>query len=106
MAWLHYERGNTLMQGKRVDWQPNADDWQFPALKPGEYGKDEDGVWYCVPPGSIHGVLGCLGNGVGNKGHKVVERENGTITVSPSILIRGEGEEYHGYLEQGVWRKC
>jgi hypothetical protein len=96
------------MQGKRVDWKPNADDWPFPALKPGEYGKDEDGLWYCVPPGeefvrggAQFGTLGKLG------ADTVVEHEDGTITVSPSILISdGQGWSWHGFLERGVWRKC
>ncbi|HEX3747569.1 MAG TPA: hypothetical protein VHW09_26725 [Bryobacteraceae bacterium] len=96
------------IQEKRVDWQPNAVDWPFPALKPGEYGKDEDGLWYCIPPvescgegGQRHGVLGNLGN------HKVIEHEDGTISVSPSILVsNGQGWSWHGYLERGVWRQC
>jgi hypothetical protein len=38
-------------------------------------------------------------------GHQVVEHEDGTITVSPSILT-GRGErQWHGYLEHGVWRQ-
>lgn len=37
--------------------------------------------------------------------HSIVEHEDGTITVSPSILVTG-GEEWHGYLERGIWRSC
>jgi hypothetical protein len=39
--------------------------------------------------------------------HTVVEHEDGTITVSPSILVRysNEGESWHGYLERGIWRE-
>lgn len=68
-------------------------------LEAGEYSKYEvDGNWYGVPPGTD--LLGCFAK------HKVVEHENGTITVSPSILISsGKADEWHGFLENGVWRK-
>jgi hypothetical protein len=40
-------------------------------------------------------------------GHSVVEHDDGTITVSPSILVnKGEGNvSWHGYLEKGIWRE-
>jgi hypothetical protein len=64
----------------------------------GDYGKI-DGIWHaCTPSGS----LGNLG------GHTITEHEDGTITVSPSILVT-DGEtkkQWHGYLERGVWREC
>jgi hypothetical protein len=43
---------------------------------------------------------------IGNlSGHQVEEHDDGTITVSPSILT-GRGErQWHGYLEHGVWRE-
>ena len=69
-------------------------------LAEGEYGKGRDGVWYARAPGSHMGNLG---------GHDVEEHEDGTITVTPSILIRttkASGEEFvafHGYLRRGVW---
>ncbi|KKL94517.1 hypothetical protein LCGC14_1863900 [marine sediment metagenome] len=65
-------------------------------LDGGEYGQDSRGVWMARPPG---GHLGDLSN------HDVTEHEDGTITVSPSILITGEGGSWHGYLERGVWTK-
>jgi len=71
-------------------------------LQPGEYGKwAHDGNWYAVPPGQP-GMLANLAK------HTVVEHDDGTITVSPSILItaRSRGEQWHGYLERGVWREC
>lgn len=94
------------MLGKRVDYDPtekdaDGDQYPFPRLKAGEYGKDVDGIWYCVPPGTE--LLGCLGDGESH--HKVIEHEDGTITVSPSILINGGGT-WHGYLEKGIWRVC
>jgi hypothetical protein len=51
------------------------------------------GVWYLY----VRGLLGNLG------GHDVTENANGTITVSPSILIKGK-QTIHGYLENGIWR--
>jgi hypothetical protein len=38
--------------------------------------------------------------------HEVVEHDDGTITVSPSILhILGNGNRWHGYLVRGEWKK-
>lgn len=49
--------------------------------------------------------------GLGNLAqHDVTEHEDGTITVSPSILIEGhdngEKTQIHGYLKKGVWEDC
>lgn len=84
------------MQGKRV----YPEDSHF-AFKLGEYGII-DGIWYANTP---NGGLGNLSN------HEVMEHEDGTITVSPSILVTStdsKGNEYtiwHGYLEHGIWRE-
>lgn len=76
------------MQGKRLY------DPEF--FQPGEYGKLGD-IWYACTP---NGHLGNLAN------HEVVEHEDGTITVSPSILVGGDrGDDWHGYLERGIWRE-
>jgi hypothetical protein len=69
-------------------------------LAEGEYGKDpRDGIWKARPPGMN---MGSLGN------HQVIEHDDGTITVHPSILITEYEDdckiEWHGYLERGVWR--
>jgi hypothetical protein len=82
------------MQGKRHDL--TEDDF---ILEMGEYGKDSDGVWFMRVPEK--------GFGMGNlKLHTVVEHEDGTITVSPSILCTGHFDrQWHGYLERGIWRK-
>jgi hypothetical protein len=43
---------------------------------------------------------------LGNLGaHDVTEHEDGSITVSPSILVSNpqEGELYHGFLVAGEW---
>lgn len=55
--------------------------------------------FYCVTPNGHGGNLAA---------HDVTEHEDGTITVSPSILVSNpqQGELFHGYLEGGVWRAC
>lgn len=82
------------MIGKRVEWASQL-------FNPGEYSKLPDGTWYCCSPNGHAGNL---------SRHTVVEHEDGTITVSPSILIKGgrdgSRELWHGYLERGVWRSC
>lgn len=84
-----------LVQGKRK-YAENGDLW----LAEGEYGKHpRNGVWYCLPPDFQY--TGNLAN------HTVTEHEDGMITVSPSILIKGgDGSSWHGYLEKGMWRVC
>lgn len=53
-------------------------------------------TWMVLTP---NGHLGNLAN------HDVVEHEDGTITVSPSILVSDHtGELFHGWLERGEWR--
>jgi len=90
------------MQGKRIDDPPGLP-------SPGDYGKVE-GHWYaCAPrrasekthPLDAHNLfIANLG------GHKVEEHPDGTITVSPSILITRHDGQWHGFLEAGVWREC
>ena len=80
------------MQGKRVD---RLDDSLFES---GEYGKVSTGDFYCCSPNTD--LVGNLSK------HQIVEHEDGTITVSPSILIRSSSRgEWHGYLERGIWRE-
>lgn len=67
-------------------------------LSPGDFG-EFDGIWYAMPPGAKR-LLANL------KNHDVTENEDGTITVSPSILVTGHDGEWHGYLENGIWREC
>lgn len=97
------------MTGRRIDAKPtDGNQFPFPTLQPGDYGKDINGVWHCRPPWKHAG--GCLAK------HNTIEHEDGTITVSPSILIEcwagffEEGNDdkitWHGYLEKGVWREC
>jgi hypothetical protein len=90
-----------MIKGKRWD-NPND---EMP--QPGQYGKSSNGKWYGCPPQPLDD------NGfplVANLSqHEVIEHEDGTITVSPSIQIRrlhGKGEQWHGYLERGIWREA
>lgn len=80
------------MTGRRV----YLADGKIPFMEPGDYGKDWDGMWWVYPP--------MAGVGAGKLTlHHVVEHEDGTISVSPSILIPG-ANPWHGYLEHGEWR--
>lgn len=86
------------VQGKRVELEVNEDGHIVPP-EPGSYGKDASGEWWCTCPNDAH-LTGRLGK------HTVVENEDGTITVSPSILVEHwSGVSWHGYLENGVWRE-
>jgi hypothetical protein len=82
------------MQGTRRDLND-----EVLVLEMGEYGKNANGVWFMRVPASGFG-MGNLSN------HEVIEHEDGTITVSPSILCTGHhNKQWHGYLERGVWRE-
>lgn len=71
-------------------------------LNAGEYGLCE-GTWFACTP---NGHLGNLSE------HEVEEHPDGTITVSPSILVTipnygksgVDKELWHGYLKAGVWQ--
>lgn len=79
------------------------------SFEPGDYGKLDDGNWYCRAPWQHapgdYGprMQGNLAN------HEVVEHEDGTITVSPSILINTtwgpdrSPYRWHGFLQAGIW---
>lgn len=82
------------MDGKRVYPNEKGQLW----LKPGDYGIEPyDQHWMARTP---NGFTGDLSN------HKVTEHDDGTITVSPSILVTRGEKSWHGYLEKGVWREC
>ena len=70
-------------------------------LAEGDYGKGADGIWYARPPGVPMRS---------SENHEVTEHEDGTISVSPSILVQEEfgvhTVSWHGFLEHGVWRSC
>jgi hypothetical protein len=81
------------MQGTRITSGKLRDFWDHP----GAYGKVGDSWLVCLPTGELCSM---------NAGHDIVEHEDGTITVSPSILMpEGRGTYWHGYLERGVWRE-
>ncbi len=66
-------------------------------LNEGDYGRDSRGVWYARPPGQHTGCLSA---------HEVEEHEDGTISVTPSILISGPPDPpWHGYLVKGEWKE-
>jgi hypothetical protein len=76
-------------------------------MKPGDYGRriehpntvtDE---WNLCLPNGMHGTIS-------NKIHNITEHADGTITVSPSILLEAGDPKHswHGYLENGIWRSC
>src|ERR1019366_4825783 len=78
------------MRGTRID-ASNADyddqGWRgypYPRLQAGDYGKDKDGNWFGVPPGTDPFTsVASLGDGSGAHGHGVIEHADGTITVRP-----------------------
>ncbi len=88
-----------MMQGKRV----KTESCGHLNLGPGEFGK-QGGIWYACTP---NGHMGNLSN------HEVIEHDDETITVTPSIRVVGSiagvvdvGELWHGHLKAGVWSKC
>jgi hypothetical protein len=93
--------GDTL-QGRRVE---NLQEASGPdGFIPGCYWFVEPGhakvgreLWLVDPTGHVGRV----------PNHTVTEFEDGTVTVSPSILTTSSdhGHDWHGYLEQGVWRE-
>jgi len=85
------------MQGRRVECTENG----LPKdEQPGDYWFWE-GIWWAEAP---NGFIANLSN------HTVTENPDGTITVQPSILvwrtIDGQRQDWHGYLENGIWREC
>lgn len=73
--------------------------------RPGDYMKVETGrgavYWYVADP------VGEIGT-ITKAHHVVIEHEDGTISVQPSIVspvVEG-GVPWHGYLNRGVWTGC
>lgn len=102
--------------GRRV--MPLESGWLPPNLQPGDYGRvdvpkllaamEAKGYplspdhpwthWECCAP---DGMGGRLDPSI----HNVVEHEDGTITVTPSIdFSKRKPGGWHGYLTRGVWR--
>jgi len=85
-----------IITGKRVDCYELRDQihlcyWLAPVV-----GR----VWFISVPKDGKEFLGNLGN------HTVVEHEDGTISVTPSILITSHEGQAHGYITRGVWEDC
>lgn len=59
------------------------------------YTGEHPSVFYRLPNGEV--------GHVSTRVHKVVEEDDGTVTIDPSILNQPSG--WHGYLEHGVWRE-
>ncbi len=85
-----------ITPGRRV--RPDPSEVYFLG-EPGDYYvHPADGKWHARTPNSYLANL---------SRHEVVEHEDGTITVAPSILVSGPNSEerWHGFLERGVWRE-
>ena len=67
-------------------------------MREGDYGQESTGKWSVRPPG-------CHAGGIPD--HEVEEHEDGTITVTPSILLEDENGKtlWHGYLTRGEFIK-
>ncbi len=89
------------MQGRRLP-DIELDDWYGPdteeTFKPGDYARFRQLLVFRLP----NGILGTCSTKI----HSVIDEPDGTITVSPSILTKHGPDQWHGYLEHGVWREC
>jgi hypothetical protein len=90
------------MQGRKITWQEAEN---LRNVQPGNYWFDPRHGWYaaCPVPVDDDGLITLLAD---LSCHHVTENDDGTITVSPSILCRGGSLEYHGWLENGAWRNA
>jgi hypothetical protein len=82
------------MQGKRVDRRETWEHGNGP--KPGDYWKSGEAVGGVCPNGMFCDL----------SKHNVVEHEDGTLTVTPSILCGDAATNWHGFLERGIWREA
>lgn len=90
------------MQGERLHKIDGEEDFLYRIAKnPGAYGTANGKDWFCTTPNGLFGSL---------IQHEVIEHEDGTITVSPSILVTSGAKKseptWHGWLERGIWRQC
>lgn len=65
-------------------------------LEAGDYTVRAGTAWVCLPTGVGPANL---------RTWELVEHDDGTITVSPSIQDSSAPGGWHGYLEAGVWRE-
>lgn len=89
-----------LTPGRRRRYDPTTTDYDRNGnpldAAPGDYWLDYRNEWRGVAPNGHRGNL---------SRHQVVEHDDATITVSPSIQVLADVELWHGYLEHGVWRE-
>lgn len=65
--------------------------------EPGDYWYSEEAkAWMCRVPNGLYCNL---------KLHQVIQHDDGTITVSPAILVTSLATAWHGSLERGMWRE-
>ena len=83
---------------------------RLPDVEPGSFpeGFDWDvmSYWRQSEVWMLYLTKGHLGN---LSQHDVTEHEDGTITVSPSILVTQPGNDLvrrHGFLKRGLWYPC
>jgi hypothetical protein len=99
------------VKGRRL-----ADGYHYKDSEPGDYWRQIQWIGSdprppdTLAPDAVRGkdYEWCIRDPQGDVGqlgkHEVTEHEDGTITVSPSILNPGQGG-WHGFLERGVWRQ-
>lgn len=90
------------MKGQRLHPEPDEEDFIWRVFQtPGAYGTPDGKQWYCTTPNGLAGNL---------TKHTVVEHGDGTITVTPSILVTSGSQKkepsWHGYLTNGNWSEC
>ena len=90
------------MQGNRLVKVGDEEDFLLRISQtPGAYGTANGADWFCTTPNGLFGNI---------SKHTVTEHDDGTVTVSPSILVtsgsNGREPSWHGFLERGVWREC
>ncbi len=88
------------MQGRRLPDIQDPADIVPSAFAPGDYALARQGarLYFTLPNGGFASITRQLWS--------IDEQPDGSITVSPSIYYnRGEPDEWHGYLERGVWRQ-
>ena len=62
--------------------------------QPGDFGRWRTRWYAMTPSGMVAGL----------SDHTVTEHEDGTISVTPSILVNDGQKDWHGFLKHGVWR--
>lgn len=87
------------MEGIRLIPSPDEENFLFRiARTPGAYGSPDGKEWFCTTPNGLFGSL---------HDYKIVQHEDSTISVIPSIVISQNhdlrGPVWHGFLTRGIW---